>query len=100
MKRSAKINTHTFGAVIGIGVPVFLMLAFWIWQSDGEGLITFFVRELVAKGVLTNVISASIFFGNLPPFMILCRTDNLKAARGMLGVTIVWAIAVFIIKLT
>ena len=38
-------------------------------------------------------------FSNIIIFLLFNRLDMLRASRGVLGITIVWAFAVFAIKL-
>jgi len=98
MKVSEKYNRVSTGIIAGVVVPVIVMLIFCLWQAD-RYTVKEFISRLISYGVLTNVISVSVF-ANVFFFLLFNRFDMLKASKGILGVTIIWAIVVFIIKLT
>jgi hypothetical protein len=84
------------GIVAGLIVPLVVMLFFYLWKSGGMSPASF-VNRLVSSGTLTNAISFSVF-ANLFIFLLFNRFDMLKASKGILGITIVWAVLVFILK--
>lgn len=98
MKAKEKYDKVLTGVLIGIIVPLIVMLLFFLWKSGTYSLVEFFDR-LISAGVLTNVVSVSVF-ANVFFFLLFNRFDMLKASRGILGITIIWAIIVFIVKLS
>jgi hypothetical protein len=98
MKASEKYNRVLTGALTGLIVPFIVMLLFFLWKSGTYTMVEFFER-LISAGVITNVISVSVF-ANVIFFLMFNRLDMLRASRGILGITIIWAIIVFIVKLT
>jgi Fe2+ transport system protein B len=98
MKASEKYDRVLTGALSGIIVPFIVMLLFFLWKSGTYNFVEFFDR-LISAGVLTNVVSFSVF-ANVFFFLMFNRFDMLKASRGILGITIIWAIIVFIVKLS
>jgi hypothetical protein len=78
-------------------IPVFIMSLFFIWKSGGMSVAAF-VERLIMTGALTSSISVSVF-ANVFAFLLFNRLDMLKASKGILGMTIIWAVVVFIIKL-
>jgi hypothetical protein len=91
-----KYNRMVTGVVAGMAVPLLVMLIFYLWKSGGMTMADFF-RRLVYTDVLTNTISVAVF-ANVFVFLLFNRLDMLKASRGILGITIIWAIVVFVLK--
>jgi hypothetical protein len=98
MKISEKYNRVITGVATGVIVPFIVMFLFFLWKSGTYTIVEFFDR-LISAGVLTNVISVSVF-ANVAFFLLFNRFDMLRASRGILGITIIWAVIVFIVKLT
>ncbi|MFO7574861.1 MAG: hypothetical protein R6W67_06855 [Bacteroidales bacterium] len=96
MNRPEKYNRMITGVAAGIIVPVLVMTVFYLWKSGGMTVAEFLSR-LVDTDVLTNTISVSVF-ANVFIFLLFNRLDMLRASRGILGITIVWAIMVFVLK--
>ncbi|MDX9930121.1 MAG: hypothetical protein RBS37_09760 [Bacteroidales bacterium] len=96
LSRAEKYNRTITGVVAGIIVPSTVMFLFYLWKS-GSMTVSEFFGKLVESGVLTNTVSVAVFV-NVFVFLLFNRLDMLKASRGILGVTIIWAILVFIIK--
>ena len=95
MKKS--INHPVTGIIAGLVTPV---LAFWIFcliEQEGSPMLEV-LKMYKDRGVLTHVISLSVL-GNLPVFFAFLQTRNERAAQGVIGATIAWAIYVFAIKL-
>lgn len=98
VKASEKYNTVITGAVTGFIVPVIAMLLFSLWKS-GSMTIAEFYGQLLRVGAFTNALSVSVFL-NVFFFLLFNRFDMLRASKGVLGLTILWAVAVFILKLS
>lgn len=98
MKASEKYNTILTGAVTGLVVPVMAMLLFYLWKA-GSMSIGEFYGQLLKYGAFTNALSVSVFL-NVFFFLLFNRYDMLRASKGILGLTILWAVVVFILKLS
>jgi hypothetical protein len=98
VKASEKYNKVLTGAITGLLVPVIAMLLFYLWKA-GSMTIGEFYGQLIKVGALTNALSVSVFL-NVFFFLLFNRFDMLRASKGILGLTIFWAIVVFILKLT
>jgi len=98
MKVSEKYDRALTGVFTGVIAPFIVMLLFFLWKSGTYTIVEFFER-LISAGVITNVVSVSVF-ANVIFFLMFNRLDMLRASRGILGITIIWAIIVFIVKLT
>lgn len=91
-----KYNRLITGVLAGFIVPVLMMTVFFLWKSGGMTVAQFFSR-LAYNDVLTNTVSVSVF-ANVFIFLLFNRLDMLRASRGILGITILWAILVFVLK--
>jgi hypothetical protein len=98
VKASEKYDTMVVGVVAGLLIPIIMMILFYLWKSGGMSVADF-LQRLISAGALTNALSVSVFV-NAFVFMLFNWCDMLKASKGILGITILWAIAVFIIKFT
>lgn len=96
MSRIENYDRLPVGVIAGFVLPVVTGLAFYFFSSGDRNLIEYFQRILKAD-ILTHVISLAVL-PNLVLFLIFNRLDMLKATRGVLGITIFWAAAVFAIK--
>lgn len=97
MKNVSRYDHPAAGFAAGIAMPVITALIIWIAVSGGEGLIAY-LRFLRSSGTVTHIMSLCVF-SNIVIFIVFNRLDMLGAARGTLAVTILWAVAVFLIKL-
>ncbi len=96
IKKSDIKDSVRLGVIIGILVPVVALLLFYLFASDGESLYNFFSK--LNKGqIATKFFSLAVFL-NLIPFLLFMRSDRYNTSKGILGITIFWAILVMIIK--
>lgn len=84
------------GIILGLLAPVF---AFWLYNRMNHPELSMpdLFSAFKGKNVHTHVISLSVI-ANLIVFFISLWTQHEKTARGILGMTIVYAILVFILK--
>ena len=78
-------------------LPVIAFLIFYLSTRKGLPLTEYF-RKMSDVGNITEIMSVSVF-ANIIIFLVFNRFDMLRASRGVLGITIIWALAVFGIKL-
>jgi len=92
----ARINRMWVGTLFGILVPV---LALVIYQQAKFEDLSFldFLKSYFKIGILTHVISLAVI-PNLLLFFGFVNTDNLKAARGVLLSTFIFAFTVLILR--
>ena len=93
---AGKYDKIVVGAVAGFLLPVIISLLFFLFSSGDRSLVEYFSR-VVRANILTHVISLSVF-SNIVLFLIFNRLDMLRATRGVLGITIFWAVVVFAVK--
>lgn len=91
-----KYNRTITGVITGVVVPVLALVVTYLAGSDGTSFFSF-LRKLALHRVLTNAVSVAVFI-NVFVFLLFNRLDMLRASRGILGITIIWAILVFILK--
>ena len=85
------------GLVSGLLLP--LITGFFIYIfSHGQRNISEYLTRIAESNIITHAISICVF-PNIFIFLIFNRFDMLRASRGVLGITIFWAVIVFGIKL-
>jgi len=93
---AGKYDKIAVGAGAGFLLPVMISLVFFLFSSGDRSLLEYFSR-IVKADILSHVISLCVF-SNIILFLIFNRLDMLGAARGVLGITIFWAVVVFAVK--
>lgn len=96
MINTGKYDKLAVGAAAGFLLPVIISLLFYIF-AKGDRTITEYFGRIINADILTHVISLCVF-SNLFLFLVFNRLDMLRATRGVLGITIFWALLVFAIK--
>lgn len=94
---SKKFNNAVSGVVAGIVVPLIAFLIFYLLTNNGLSISEYF-RKVEEAGNISEIMSVSVF-ANIIIFLVFNRLDMLRASKGVLGITIIWAFAVFGIKL-
>lgn len=96
MKRTEKYDTLYTGAVSGFTVPFIVSFFIYLFSSGSSNLIQYFQR-IIEADIITHIISLCVF-PNIFLFLIFNRLDMLRAAKGVLGITLFWAVLVFAVK--
>lgn len=96
MKLTEKYDNMMAGIVSGVILPVITGLLIFVFSAHGRSLASYAAR-IIDANILTHAITLCVF-PNVAIFLLFNRYDMLRAARGVLAVTILWAISVFIIK--
>jgi hypothetical protein len=92
-ERFDKIITGIAG---GLLLPVIIVLIIFLF-AKGDPPLAAWLRRIEQANIVTHIISICVF-PNLIIFLIFNYFDMLKASKGVLVVTIVWAILVFCVK--
>ena len=91
-----KYDKLYLGAGAGFVIPVLISVIVWpflpVTISPGD-----YYRKLIDADIMTHIISLCVF-PNIFLFLIFNRLDMLRATRGVLGITIFWAVLVFAVK--
>lgn len=96
MTISEKFDRMSTGLISGILCPVIVGLVIFLFSS-GHMSISSYISRIAETRIITHSISLCVF-PNIFIFLIFNRFDMLRAAKGMLAITIVWAILVFAVK--
>jgi len=84
------------GLLSGLVLPLLVGLMIYIF-STGHLSIHSFLARISESNIITHSISICVF-PNIIIFLIFNRFDMLRASRGVLAITIVWAVIVFGVK--
>ena len=97
MNFSGKYDKVLTGFIPGLVFPFVIGLFIFIFSSDNYSL-----QSYIARIIDANIIIQSItlcVFPNIFIFLIFNRLDMLRASRGVLAMTIIWAVIVFGLKI-
>jgi hypothetical protein len=97
MQLRQKLNNGLTGAVAGMVVPLIAFALFFLFTRHGLSLSGYF-RKIQDADNISEIMSVCVF-ANIIIFLIFNRFEMLRASKGVLGITIVWAFTVFGIKL-
>jgi hypothetical protein len=97
MKIAEKYDKLITGLISGFLFPLIIGLIIFAFTSHGKGLGSYLER-ITSANIITHSITLCVF-PNVFIFLIFNRFDMLRAARGVLAMTIVYAAIVFAIKL-
>jgi hypothetical protein len=92
----SKYDKLAAGVLSGFLLPFLIAAAVYLFSSGGGSLADYF-SKLVKADIVTHIISLCVF-PNIFLFLIFNRLDMLRATRGVLGITIFWAVIVFAVK--
>jgi hypothetical protein len=96
MKFYEKFDKLITGLVSGFVFPLITGLIIFIF-SAGHSTLYSYLSRIADSDIITHMISLCVF-PTVLIFLLFNRFDMLKAARGVLAITILWAVLVFGIK--
>ena len=91
-----KYDRIIIGIISGILLPAITGLIIYLFSADGLSLSSY-LAHISEMDIVTHSITLSVF-PNVIIFLLYNRFDMLRACRGVLAITIVWAVAVFGVK--
>ncbi|MGM0665828.1 MAG: hypothetical protein ACQETA_00770 [Bacteroidota bacterium] len=97
MGKSQLQNHFLTGFLAGLLLPVIVFVFIYLFSGDGLSLKEYAVG-IARKNVLTHIVSLSVL-SNLVIFLLFNRFDKLRSSRGVVGITLLWALTVLAIKL-
>ena len=97
MQATERYNNVITGVISGIVMPVIAFLLFFLFTRNGLSMVQYLER-VTETGKTTEVMSVAVF-ANILIFLFFNRFDMLRASKGVLGITFIWAFIVFGIKL-
>jgi len=98
MKWHEKYDRLVTGIISGFVLPFIVGLIIFLFTSKGHTMSEYLGR-ISGAGIVTHAITLCVF-PNIALFLFFNRFDMLRASRGVLAATIVWAVVMFIIKFT
>jgi hypothetical protein len=96
MKVHEKYDKIITGLISGLIFPFIIGLIIYLFSSNHESIQTYLGR-IADSHIITHSITLCVF-PNIIIFLIFNQFDMLKATRGVLAITIAWAIVVFGVK--
>jgi hypothetical protein len=90
------LNRFWLGFLLGLGFPIVFFLLYFLFRFHDLTIERYF-HLLAQTGIIVHVLSLAVF-PNLIPFMFFVWTNRFKSGRGVTAITIVYAIAIFIMK--
>jgi hypothetical protein len=97
MKFSEKFDKVLTGVVAGFVLPFIIGTIIFMFSSGNQSLHSYLIRIADSK-IITHSITLCVF-PNILIFLLFNQFDMLKATRGVLAITIVWAVIVFAVKI-
>jgi hypothetical protein len=92
-----KYDSIITGIISGILIPLITGLIIFLFSADGLSLSSY-LSQISETNIVTHSITLCVF-PNVIIFLIYNRFDMLRACRGVLAITIVWAVVVFGVKI-
>jgi hypothetical protein len=96
MKFHEKYDKLITGIISGLVFPLIVGTTIFIFTSGHQSLHSYLAR-IIDSHIITHSITLCVF-PNILIFLLFNQFDMLKATRGVLAVTIVWAVIVFGVK--
>ena len=97
MTLAEKYDKMATGIISGLLLPVIISAIIFLFAKGNPSLQSWLSR-IVEANIVTHIISLCVF-PNVLIFLLFNHFDMLRASRGVLGITIVWAILVFGVKI-
>ena len=97
MKLTDKYDKVLIGLISGLLFPFLTGLIIFLFSSGHQSLRAYLIR-IADSDIITQTITLCVF-SNILIFLLFNRYDMLRATRGVLAITIVWAVVVFGLKI-
>jgi len=92
------MNKFWLGFLLGVGFPLVSFMLYFLFRFRDLSF-SDYLLILIQTGKYVHVISLAVF-SNLIPFMFFVRTNRFKSGRGVMAITILFVISVFVMKFT
>jgi hypothetical protein len=97
MKFSEKFDKVLTGVIAGFVLPFIIGSIIFMFTSGNQSLHSYLLR-IADSNIITHSITLCVF-PNVVIFLLFNQFDMLRATRGVLAITIVWAVIVFAVKI-
>ncbi len=92
------LNRFWLGFLLGVLFPIVFFLLYFMFRFRDLSF-SQYLQILFNTGKYVHVISLAVF-SNLLPFTFFVRSDRFKSGRGVMTITILFVIAIFILKIS
>ena len=96
MITSEKYDKVLTGLISGLILPFVVGLIIFVFTHGNKSL-ALYLSEIVDSRIVTHAITLCVF-PNIIIFLLSNRFDMLRVSKGVLAITIVWALIVFGVK--
>jgi hypothetical protein len=96
MNLTGKFDKTIAGFLAGLILPFLVGIIFFLFSHSHLSLHSY-IDRIVETHIITHSITLCVF-PNVIIFLLFNRLDMLKATKGVLAVTIIWAVIVFGVK--
>jgi hypothetical protein len=96
MNLTEKYDKLTFGILSALIFPFIIGLIIWLFTDSNHNLHSY-LDNIAGAHIITHAITLCVF-PDVFIFLLFIRFDMLRASRGVLGMTIGWAVIVFLLK--
>jgi hypothetical protein len=93
MKVTDKYDTLITGIIAGLVLPLLTVLIMFL-VAKGDPSLREWLRKIADAGIVSKIITLCVI-PNVIMLLIFNHFDMLRASRGVLGITIAWAVLVF-----
>lgn len=90
------LNKFWLGFIVGLVFPAIFFMIYFLFRFK-DLTISQYLHVLFQTGKIVHVISLAVF-PNLIPFMFFVRSNRFKSGRGIMAVTILYALLIFAMK--
>lgn len=91
-----KFDRQVTGTISGVFLPLIVALIVYLF-AEGNLSLQLWFKKIVEANIVTHIITLCVF-PNVFLFLLFNHFDMLRASRGILGITIIWAVFVFGVK--
>jgi hypothetical protein len=92
------LNRFWLGSLLGVFFPIAFFLLYFLFRFKDLSF-SQYLQFLFQTGKYVHVISFAVF-SNIMPFMFFVRSNRFKSGRGVMTITILFVVAIFIMKLS
>jgi hypothetical protein len=96
MTAAEKYDRIPTGIISGVLLPLIIAFFMFIF-AKGDPTLGGWFHRISTAGMETNILSLCVF-PNVLIFLLFNHFDMLRATKGVLAITIFWAVAVFLVK--
>ncbi|HEY5469933.1 MAG TPA: hypothetical protein VIK07_05385 [Bacteroidales bacterium] len=91
-----KYDKVIIGLISGFILPLVVGITIFLF-THGHKTLSLYLSEIAQSNIITHAITLCVF-PNIVIFLIFNRFDMLRCSKGVLAITIVWALIVFGVK--